>query len=74
MLTAMAFTLISGIAVAQPARPPPGLACPNDRIVWLNTSSHVYHYQGDHNYGATQQGKFVCEKMAVSEHDHPAAK
>jgi hypothetical protein len=27
--------------------PPPGMSCPGDRLVWCNTPSLMYHFQGD---------------------------
>jgi hypothetical protein len=49
--------------------PPPQLSCPGDKVVWVNTRSGVYHYQGERYFGSTQQGKFVCEKAASREGD-----
>jgi hypothetical protein len=28
--------------------PPAGMSCPGDRLVWCNTPSHIYHFQGQH--------------------------
>jgi hypothetical protein len=38
--------------------------CPNDTVVWLNTRSGVYHFQGERWYGNTEHGAYVCEKEA----------
>ena len=38
--------------------------CPDDTVVWLNTNSRVYHFQGERRYGTTKDGAFVCEKDA----------
>src|SRR5690349_426083 len=45
-------------AVAQtPTHPiPPGMTCPGDKLVWLNTRSHIYHFQGERYFGSTNLG------------------
>lgn len=53
----------------SPAVPYP--ACPGDQVVWVNTRSGVYHYQGEKYFGNTKQGKFACEKQALGEGDRP---
>ena len=50
---------------------PARLACKSDVIVWVNTNSGVYHYQGERYFGSTKSGKFVCEKEAKAEGDRP---
>jgi TPR repeat protein len=35
--------------------------CPNDIVVWLNLSSGVVHYKGQHWYGRTNTGAYVCK-------------
>ncbi len=52
---------------SSPAR----LTCPGDALVWVNTRSGVYHYQGERYFGSTKQGKFICEKAARAEGDRP---
>ncbi len=43
----------------QPATPPrPGM-------VWVNTSTKVFHREGDRYYGATKQGKWMTEEDAL---------
>ena len=38
--------------------------CPGDKVVWVNTKSHIYHYAGTHSYGTTKQGAYMCEADA----------
>ena len=38
--------------------------CPSDKVVWVNTKSHVYHYAGTRSYGTTKQGAYMCEADA----------
>lgn len=38
--------------------------CPNDQIVWVNTTSHIYHEKGTHFYGTTKHGEYACRKEA----------
>lgn len=40
--------------------------CPADTVVWLNTKSGIYHYQGSRWYGVTEHGAYVCEKEAIA--------
>jgi hypothetical protein len=65
--------LIGATAYAQTPtnNPSPQLSCPHDRVVWVNTRSGVYHYQGERYFGSTQEGKFICEKAALREGDRP---
>ena len=70
------FLLILGLVLsttgdAQTPRhdPPPEMRCPGDQMVWVNTRSGVYHYQGERYFGSTQQGKFICERDAQREGD-----
>jgi hypothetical protein len=34
--------------------------------VWLDTTSGVYHYNGDRLYGCTEDGAYTCEKEAIA--------
>lgn len=48
---------------------PPGLTCPGDQIVWVNTRSGIYHFQGQRYFGSTNRGKFICQRDADREGD-----
>jgi hypothetical protein len=39
-------------------------------LVWLNTSSNVYHCQGDADYGTTKAGKYLTEPAAKAAGGH----
>src|SRR5271157_434330 len=43
--------------------------CPADKVVWVNTKSHVYHYAGTRSYGTTKQGAYMCEADASAAGD-----
>jgi hypothetical protein len=47
--------------------------CPGDVVVWVNTSSHVYHFKGNKNYGSTKRGNYMCEGAAKAAGDRAAA-
>lgn len=34
-------------------------------VVWLNTTSGIYYYKGEHWYGRTRRGAYTCEKEAI---------
>jgi hypothetical protein len=38
--------------------------CPRDVVVWLNTSSGIYHEKGMRWYGCTKHGACGCKKEA----------
>jgi hypothetical protein len=38
---------------------------PGKGMVWVNTKSGVFHYEGDRWYGKTKEGKFMTEADAV---------
>ncbi len=64
---------VGALAFAQTPvhSPPPGMKCPGDKLVWVNTRSHVYHFQGERYFGSTKSGKFMCEHEADQEGDRP---
>jgi hypothetical protein len=47
------------------------MSCPGDQVVWVNTRSGIFHFQGERYFGSTQVGKFMCEKAALNEGDRP---
>ena len=54
-----------GAAAQTEARVPPAKG-----MVWVNTSTKVYHREGDRWYGKTKQGKFMTEDEAIKEGYH----
>ncbi len=51
--------------------PPAGMTCPGDRLVWVNTRSGIYHFQGERYFGSTKRGKYICQHDADLEGDRP---
>ena len=46
-------------------------AClPGDPVVWVNTSTKVYHEKGDQYYGNTKHGEYECKSAADKAGDH----
>jgi hypothetical protein len=41
-----------------------------DPVVWVNTSSHVYHMEGSKYYGNTKSGKYLCKSAADTAGNH----
>jgi hypothetical protein len=66
---------VLGISAAQAQTPnhtpPAGMTCPGDKLVWVNTRSHIYHFKGERYFGSTKEGKFICERDADKEGDRP---
>jgi hypothetical protein len=46
--------------------------CATDVVVWVNTSTKVYHYAGNADYGKTKKGGYACEKEASTGGFHAA--
>ena len=51
--------------------------CPADTVVWVNSLSHVYHYNvvsshGRRYYGNTAEGAYMCDADARAAGDRPA--
>jgi hypothetical protein len=45
--------------------------CRNDTVVWLNTRTDVYHFEGERWYGNTKEGSYVCKQQADAAGDRP---
>ena len=65
----LAFSVLPIPAGAQQS--PAGVACPGDRVVWVNARSGIYHFEGERYFGNTKQGKFMCQHDADREGDRP---
>jgi hypothetical protein len=77
LVVALAAAFPPAIAFAAPSPLPmstaPMPACPeNDPVVWVNTSSNVYHAVGTPYFGRTKQGKYLCTSAAVQAGAHAA--
>jgi hypothetical protein len=71
-LLTLAFAIaLSGAALAQSGNSP---AMPNcgagDPVVWVNTSSKVYHMSSSKYYGKTKAGKYACKSAADASGAH----
>jgi hypothetical protein len=67
-----AYFLLPLPAVAQPLFQFQSAAqahCPRDAVVWLNTRSGIYHFQGERWYGRTKEGAYVCQRDADAASD-----
>ena len=45
--------------------------CPLDKVVWLNTSTHLYYHKGAKLYANTAHGGFACMKEAKEAGNKP---
>ncbi len=43
--------------------------CPKDVVAWLNIPTGVMHYKGQHWYGMTKNGAYVCQGEAIKAGD-----
>jgi hypothetical protein len=46
--------------------------CQAGLVVWVNLSSHVYHFADSKVYGKTKHGAYMCEADATAAGDHAA--
>jgi hypothetical protein len=63
--------LISGFAGAEgimlfPTATEAQSHCPNDEVVWLNTSTGIWHTKWQRWYGMTKHGAYVCKSEAMT--------
>lgn len=67
-ILAIALLLPAPLLPAQDFSNPAGylLAQSEERQVWVNTATGIYHYPGTRWYGHTKQGKFMSEKDAIA--------
>lgn len=63
--------VVPAMAQAPQHALPRNLKCPGDKVVWVNTNSGIYHFQGERYFGSTKRGKFICEHAADAEGDRP---
>ncbi len=46
--------------------------CPGQQVVWVNTTSKIFHVAGSNTYGHTKEGAYMCETDASAEGDRPS--
>ena len=46
--------------------------CPADTVVWVNTKSKIYHYEGSADFGKTKKGAYMCQADANAAGDRAA--
>jgi len=40
--------------------------CASDTVVWVNSTSRIYHGSASRSYGKTKTGAYMCEKESVA--------
>jgi hypothetical protein len=46
--------------------------CGAELVVWVNSSTKVYHFAGNKSYGKTSKGAYMCRNQADSTGFHAA--
>jgi len=71
LIAALLLTAATGLASAAAPAPAPRLfnsddgaqvQCPQDKVVWLDTRTHLYYNKGTKHYANTAHGGFGCLK------------
>ncbi|MBU6460820.1 MAG: hypothetical protein KGQ58_08095 [Proteobacteria bacterium] len=42
-------------------------SCPKDIVVWANTYTHQFYYEGSRGYTHKRNGSFMCKKQAIKQ-------
>lgn len=64
---ALAFSLLAWPAFAQSvftSLPAAQAHCPQDTVVWLNATRHIYRLPDQKGYGRGKHGMYACQKEA----------